>query len=373
MGSKAQPPRPPDPAATANAQTASNRDTAVSNSYLNNVDQHTPYGDVTYNVTGTGPNGIPRWAQTTTESANQAQLRQLQEQQGIDLGQLGISQTGRVADILGTNYVPRRFDTNAATGGALDIAGALGDYNGDVEGRTRELLNRGLNESVTRGQESLDSRLANQGINNGADAWNNAQRTYQAGVGDAYAQNELAARGQAQSDRQQSLSELLGQRQTNLGEAQQQYGYDNTADLAARQNPLNEIIALMSGVQTNPINPGQPNSYNINGTDVAGITQNGYANQMARYQQQSANRNSLLNGLAQLGGSAITYFSDVRLKRDITYHHTDANGLRWWTYHYVWDADDAPLHLGVMAHEAPSEAVSSDPDGYLMVDYARLM
>jgi hypothetical protein len=371
--SKPSAPRPPDPTATANAQTASNRDTAVSNSYLNNVNQVTPYGTVNYDVTGTGPNGLPRWTQTTQESGNQAQLRQLQEQQGIDLGQLGISQTNRVADILGTNYVPRRFDTNSATGGALDINGALGDYNGDVEARTRELAQRGLGDMFDRGQESLDSRLANQGINAGSDAYGAEQQAFQKGKGDAYASAELAARGQAQSDRQQSLSELLGQRQTNLGEAQQQYGYDNTADLAARQNPLNEIIALMSGVQTNPINPGQPNSYNINGTDVAGITQQGFANQMSRYQQESANQNSLLNGLAGLGGAAITRYSDARLKRDISYHHTDANGLRWWTYRYVWDADDAPLQLGVMAQEAPSEAVSSDPDGFLMVDYARLM
>jgi hypothetical protein len=367
-------PRPPDPRVTAQAQTDSNRDTAVANSYLNNVNQNTPYGSVTYDITGTGPNGVPRWTQTTTESANQAELRGLQEQQGIQLGQLGISQTGRVSDILGTNYTPRRFDTNSVTGGPLDIAGALGDYGSDVEARTRELATRGLGRDFDQREESLRSRLANQGINAGTEAFDTELRGLGEQRGEAFANAELMARSQAQSDRQQSLSELLGQRGTNLTEQQGQYSMDTTADLAARQNPLNEIIALMSGVQTNPINPGMPQQGQMNGTDVAGIYQNNYANQMAGYQQEMAGRNALLGSLAQLGGAAIGA-SDRRVKRDIEYSHTDDKGRKWWTYNYVWDDDTVPRRTGVMAQELldthPS-AVMMGPGGYYLVNYAAL-
>jgi hypothetical protein len=367
-------PRPPDPRVTAQAQTDSNRDTAVANSYLNNVNQNTPYGSVTYDITGTGPNGVPRWTQTTTESANQAELRGLQEQQGIQLGQLGISQTGRVSDILGTNYTPRRFDTNSVTGGPLDIAGALGDYGSDVEARTRELATRGLGRDFDQREESLRSRLANQGVNAGTEAFDTELRGLGEQRGEAFANAELMARSQAQSDRQQSLSELLGQRGTNLTEQQGQYSMDTTADLAARQNPLNEIIALMSGVQTNPINPGMPQQGQMNGTDVAGIYQNNYANQMAGYQQEMAGRNALLGSLAQLGGAAIGA-SDRRVKRDIEYSHTDDKGRKWWTYNYVWDDDTVPRRTGVMAQELldthPS-AVMMGPGGYYLVDYAAL-
>jgi hypothetical protein len=306
--SKPKAPKAPNPTAVANAQTTSNRDTAIANSYLNNISQDTPYGSVNYSVTGQGPNGIPLWKQTTTESGNQQQLRELSEQQGIELGQLGLEQTGRVQDILGQPYDPRRFDTNSVTGGQLDIAGALGDYGGDVEARTRELATRGLGREFDRSEESLRSRLANQGINAGTDAFDAELRSFNEGKGDAFANAELMARGQASSDRSQMLSELLGQRDVNLGEARDQYGLDTTADLAGRTNPLNEIIALMSGVQTNPINPGQPNQYNIAGTDVAGIQQNGFNNQMSRYNTQSSNWQSLLNGLAGLGGAAIGGF-----------------------------------------------------------------
>lgn len=368
---KPSPPRPPDPQVTARAQTESNRDTAITNSYLGNVNQNTPYGSVTYDVTGTGPNGVPRWTQTTTESANQQQLRELQEQQGIQLGQLGIEQTGRVQDILGTNYVPRRFDTNSVTGGPLDIAGALGDYGSDVEARTRELAQRGLGEDFDRREESLRSRLAAQGMNAGTEGFD----TELAGLGeqrsDAFARAELLARDQAQRDRSQQLSELLGQRGTNLSEQQGQYTMDTTADLAARQNPLNEIIALMSGVQTNPINPGMPGQGQQAPTDVAGIYQNNYANQMAAYNAQMAAGGGLLGSLASLGGAAITRWSDRRLKRDIAYSHTDESGLNWYTYEYVWGG---PRQLGVMADEAPAHAVSIDPhSGFAMVNYAALI
>lgn len=369
--SKPKPPAPPDPAKTIAAQTEGNLSNAIANAQLNNVDQVTPYGSVSYSSTP-GVNGVPKWTQTTSESDAQRQLRQLEEQQGISLGQLGIEQTGRVADLLSQPYNPRRFDTNAATGGRLNIADALGDYGSDVEARTRELASRGLDDQFNRSEESLRTRLANQGVNAGSDAYESEMRGFNQGKGDAYANAELMARGQAQSDRGQMLSELLGQRDTNLNEAFSQYQSDTTADQAARSNPLNEIIALANGVQTNPINPGQPNSYNIANTDIAGITNQGYQNQLGAYQQRMAGRNAMLSGLASLGGAAITKYSDRRLKHEITHAYTDGNSQRWYWFRYLWDALTAPMRLGIMADEAPAHAVSYDADGFAMVDYGAL-
>lgn len=371
--SKPRAPTPPDPAATIAAQTAANRTNAVDNAYANNVNQTGPYGSTTYDVTGSGPNGIPRWTQTTTESDNQRQIRTGGEELSIALGGIGNQQAGRVAELLGTPYDPRRFDTNAVTGGALDINSALGDYSGDVEARSRELATRGLGKMFDDSEERLHSTLANQGINLGSQAYADEKAAFNVGKGDAYAQAELGARGQAQSDRQQQLSELLAQRGGNLGEAQQQFAYDQNADLDIRQRPLNEINALQTGAQLSntPINPGQPNNYNIANTDTAGITNQGYQNQLGVYTQQMNARNALLGGLAGLGGAAITA-SDPRLKRDITYHRTDAKGLRWWFYRYFWEPASAPLRRGVMATEAPAHAVSRNKFGFLQVDYGAL-
>lgn len=298
-------PRPPDPNETAAAQTESNVQTAIANSQLGNVNQITPYGNITYSQQA-GVNGVPQWTQTTTESPNQQALRQLQEQQGIALGELGLGQTGRVSDILSQPYDPRRFDTNSVTGGPLDVNQALGgDFNSDMEARTRMLMSRGLDEQFGRADERLRTRLANQGISAGSDAFGHETRNFQEGQGNAYMNAELAARQMALGERGQHLGEVLTERGTNLGEALQQYGLDTQADQAARSNPLNEIIALASGVQTTPITPGLPNQGQINGTNIADIINQGYANQMGAWnaQQQTASANT--GAAAGLAGSAL--------------------------------------------------------------------
>ena len=84
------------------------------------------------------------------------------------------------------------------------------------------------------------------------------------------------------------------------------------------------------------------------------------------------NTPSLIDSLGRLleaGASAGIKFSDRRLKKDVEFHHADANGLNWYEFRYLWGDEK---HLGVMADEAPPEAVSVHPSGYLMVDYAML-
>lgn len=367
-------PTPPDPNVIGEAQTASNVETALANAALGNVNQNTPWGNVSYTSTPgsvtVGGQNIPQWTQTTTLSPEQQQLNDLQQQQSLLLGQLGIDQTNSVSNILGTRYNPQRFNTNAVTGGPLDIEGELGDASGDIEARYREMAQRGLGEDFDRREESLRSRLANQGINAGTEAFGSELEGLGEQRGDAFARAELMARGQAQADRGQALSELTGERGTNLGEALQQYNLDTTADLAERQNPLNEIIALMSGNQTNPINPGQPGgSAGIGGTNLAGIAQNAFGQQMQGYQSQQSSNNALL---AALASAAAMMWSDRRLKRDVQYWRTDDRGNRWYRFHYLDDPPDAPWREGVMADEVPAHARKFTPSGHWAVDYGAL-
>jgi len=369
--SKPSVPRPPDPNVVAQAQTNSNLATSAANQIYGNTNVNSPYGQVNYSYQP-GPGGIRQATQTTTLNPEQQHLLDLQTQQSSLLGQLGIDQTNQASALLGGPYNPHHLDVNGATGGPLDINSQLGRFGADSEARTRELLNRGVGEWASRGQESLDSRLANQGINAGSDAWGSSQQAFSKGVGDAYAGNELAARQQAMSDRGQNLSEILSQRGTNLGDAQTQNSANNAELNASIDNPLNRIIGLANGNQVNSINPGAPNSPTMAGTDIAGINANNFGQQMARYNAQYQNAAGPWSALSNLGAAAITHFSDPRLKRDVSYHHTDANGLRWWNYRYLWDAATAPLRLGVMATEAPAHAVHVDPAGWLMVDYGAL-
>jgi hypothetical protein len=65
-------------------------------------------------------------------------------------------------------------------------------------------------------------------------------------------------------------------------------------------------------------------------------------------------------------------YSDVRLKRQILRVEALGNGINLYRYRYRWNCTD---YVGVMAQEVAAvdpEAVSSDADGYLRVDYSRL-
>jgi hypothetical protein len=71
--------------------------------------------------------------------------------------------------------------------------------------------------------------------------------------------------------------------------------------------------------------------------------------------------------------SAIIFFSDVRLKRDITLVGRRDDGLGVYRYRYLWSDT---VYVGVMAQEVallhPDAVVRSAFDPYLRVDYAKL-
>lgn len=148
--------------------------------------------------------------------------------------------------------------------------------------------------------------------------------------------------------------------------------------LALRNQPLNEIAALMNGGQvTMPqftqFRPGQ-----VDPTPVGNYVYQGYNTAMNGYNQQlqanAASRAGMYNlGAAVLGTGARTLFSDRRLKRDIAPLATGAHGLTLYRYRYIFDNDN--WHLGYMADEVAAvrpEAVAANDDGFLMLDYGAL-
>lgn len=66
------------------------------------------------------------------------------------------------------------------------------------------------------------------------------------------------------------------------------------------------------------------------------------------------------------------FFSDERLKTDITLLESSHSGLGLYAYRYAWSDT---VYVGVMAQEVAGlvpDAVAETEDGYLMVDYRRL-
>jgi hypothetical protein len=299
-----------------------------------------------------------------------------------------------------------------------------GGFSADRQ-RVEDALMGRLDQQRGRDMEGLRTQLANQGIGIGTEAYSRALQDFErtntdmrtsAILGSAQEQSRLlgearAAGGFTNEARQQDFANRTGlfglgedQRRYADAMAQQQFGnqqaiqgrgdaiagaqfaqqqsifdaQDNARaralqeQLALRNQPINEISALMSGSQVQTPQFGIAQSAMIPTTDYAGIRQQGFGNQMANYQQQNANYQAMLGGLFGLGSAAVGA-SDIRLKADIE-PHGERGGHNWYKFRYVWE-DPGTVHEGVMAQEVMQtrpDAVSTHPMGFFVVDYDAL-
>jgi hypothetical protein len=313
-------PAPPDPKVVAEAQTKSNKETAIANAYLNRVDQTNPFGTSSWTVTGTNPDGTPKFSQSQTFS---------QPVQGLFDSYMGMTQG--MANI-----------GQQQLGGLQQQYSKPFDLNTEAENKIAALQAARLDPQLAQREESIRTRLTNQGIREGTEAYDRA----------------MMREGQLANDARNSM--WLAARQQGVNEA-----------LTQRQVPLNEFNALRTGAQVGMPQFGNvPNVQQAN-TDIAGITQAGYQNQMAAYNAQNAQNNAFMGGLFQMGAAAMPLFSDARLKRDVERIGSLPSGLPVYRYRYLWS--DEP-QVGVMAHEAralfPDAVV--EIGGFLAVDYGRL-
>lgn len=117
------PPTPPNPMQTAAAQTGTNVSTAIANSYLGNVNQQTPQGNLNYDVTNTfgytdpttGQSfNIPRWTATQTLTPQGQQTFNNSQAAQVNLSDMAQQQSGSLGDLLGAPYDPSRGNFNVA-------------------------------------------------------------------------------------------------------------------------------------------------------------------------------------------------------------------------------------------------------------------
>lgn len=327
MGKKSGP-TPPDPKETSAASTATNVGTAIANANMNNVNQVTPDGTINYDQTGnykwtdpyTGKSyDIPRFTATTTLSEAQQAIKGQTDAAQLNLGTLANNQSSFLND-----YMAKPFDgSNEATGARL-----------------MELGRKRLDPVMADRQAALDQKLANQGIAIGSKAYDTAQRQQYEGENDAYNSLLLQGRGQA------------------FGEAQ-----------ATRNQPINEITALLSGSQVSQPQAAGFNQSPIPTTDVAGLINENYNQRLGAWQQQQAQTGSLLGGLFGLGGKIIG-LSDIRQKTDVRRVGSLDNGLGIYSYRYL---GDERVQIGVLAQEVEALIPSAviDIGGTKYVDHAK--
>jgi hypothetical protein len=250
----------PDPYSTAAAQTASNKETAITQSNLNMIDQYTPEGSLTYNPTGGLWNdGTPRMAVTQRLSPENEALRRQENEFDRKFNQIGLNQTDKVGEILGK---------------PLDLS------NEATEARLMELGSKRLDPRFAEESQKLEQDLMNRGIRPGSAAYDTMRRQFTEGKNDAY--NQL----------------LLGGRSQAVQEA-----------LTERNQPLNEITALLNGQQISLPQYQQTPQTNLAGTDIGGMIYDSanMANQsaQARYNAKNQNYQAGMGGLFGLGSSLL--------------------------------------------------------------------
>lgn len=281
MGGGGSAPQPQSPQLTAQQQTQSNVNTAVANATLSNTNQVTPYGNLTYTQTGgkqVGDNFVPSYTATQTLSP---------EQQQIYNKTTGLQNSGLDA---AKGVFQQLNDTVAKP---LDFSGAPAmptDQKAATDAAYTQLMKR-QNENFQRQTQQQATQLANQGIQPGTAAWDNAMRPIQQGQTDAITQAQLNATNlagqninQAQTLRNQYINEAQTQRNQPFQEYSQLLGLGGTVQSPTYANPTQATVAP---------------------TDVAGINAAYDAANMQRYQTQQQSNNALMGGLFGLGGSAL--------------------------------------------------------------------
>jgi hypothetical protein len=341
LGPAPSAPAAPDYRAAAQETAAGNLDAARQATAANRVNQVTPYGNLSYSITGADPYGNPTWTATQTLSPAQQQLLDYQNQTSIGLGQLAGKGLGYVENMLETP-----FDTSALPSTGFNPSQTY-----------QEAYMQRLAPQLQQGREQLQQRLANQGIDIGSTAYDRAM------MQQAQRENDLLAAATTQG--------------FGVGQQARQTALQEQAYL--RNEPLNTLSAVRTGAQVQgPQFVNSAQQATTAGPDILGAAGMQYNAAMGDFNAKQAAQANLNQGLFSLGGAAL--MSDIRAKENIKAIGVMDNGLTLYSFEYKDEVKSHPLagdgiHVGVMAQEVEQVfpyAVKTLDDGYKVVDYGLL-
>jgi hypothetical protein len=312
-------------------------------------------------------------------------------------------------------------------GDAGDIATSYGpgDFSADRD-KVEQALYQRMDPQLQRDRASMEARLADQGIKMGSPGWQTAEDQFsnqltdtrlaitaqagqeqqrmmdmaaqRAGFQNAaqmqqYTQQQGRGTFANQAQAQQFQQKALQGQFFNAAQAQEQARVQNQFNAAntqranalseayaQRNQPINEITALMSGSQVQHPSFVNTPTNQIPTTDVAGLVNNQFSQNFQNFQQANTNFNSLMGGIfGMMGGLAR---SDRRVKENVHRIGTvfaakpDAAQAKLPIYQYSFKDDPASVaHVGPMAQDVEK----IDPDavqehgGTKYIDTTRVM
>jgi len=269
-----------------------------------------------YEQIGSWSDGTPRYSATQSLSAPGQQLLASSQATQQNLSNLAQEQSGRLSGLLN-----KPLDWSAQ------------------QTYLNDLTAQNLNPQWDRLAQQNETDLVNRGMRPGSTAYNDAR--------DQFAQSRSSAYNNANLN--------------NFGSALQ-------SQMAIRSQPLNEILALSGQNQISQPQFANTAQTGVAGTDVAGITNAGYQQEMAGYNagQQT------LGGLFSAGASLIPLLSDRRAKKDIVRIGQTDSGVPIYKFAYK---HGGPTQIGYIAQdllESHPEAVTMGPDGFYRVQYDKV-
>lgn len=414
MGSAPSPPKPPDPYATAQAQTASNLTTAIGQATLQNADEDSPTATVTYDhnyatftiadpqydsngtQTGTTNRVVPIYKRTVAYKPNVQAIFDKNLQVSSNLNDWALTQSDALKTVLGTPFSLNGLPPHATTPEAQIIQTALADRRaiqfsvGTADTNYDNVRAAILTRPQIKFMVDRNARvtaLRNAGIVPGMVAYDNEMRIFdfrwndeenQATIQAGIEQTRLFAiekeKGTfANAAQEQDARQLVYFMQTVNQAALQRFEMLRTiADfietfrsrsmqeqIAVRSVPMNELSSLLHGGQVaqpqfEGFRPGK-----LENTPVGQYVYQSAALAQQNYQTQVQQSNALTGGLFGLAGSVLGAFSDPALKTDIGgpdafLARLASVDVKSWRYDPAFAkliGDSGALHLGPMADE----------------------
>ena len=292
------------------AQAAVNRVTLAA-SEAQRTAQLTPseYAQQNYDTTGKdlgykAPTPLDKLTPNVTQTLTPEQTRILNEQNAAKLKLSQLASTGA---------------TNASTAlskpfsfGGPDVQTSL-----DTSNIAKMPINAGttaqdaimarLNPTLAKNRVSTETQLINQGLRPGTEAYDNA----------------IQLLGQQENDqRTQAVLQGLGldinANNQGFNQSVQSGQFANTAQgqalaqaLTKRNQPLNEITALLSGSQINNPQFTPYTGANVAPAPIANSVNSNYQNQLSAYNTDVGSQNNMTSGLFSLGSAALKNPSGV--------------------------------------------------------------
>lgn len=256
-------PAAPDYTAAAKATAEGNLKQAQYTTAANRVNQQNPFGNIQFSQT-TDAQGNPVWNAQTNLSPEQQKLLDYQTQSSLGLGGIQ-NQLGQEAQ----QTLSTPFDQSQLPAAQINPGQTAQDA----------IMSR-LNPQFDRQQQQLETKLANQGIAPGTEAWKNAQYDLNTARNDAMSQAALQGIGVGQQARQQAIGEQS----------------------FFRNQPLQELSAVRGlAAPQMPSFGSVPQQAQTPGADILGAQNAQYNAQLGGYnasQAQNANFNSGLMNAA---------------------------------------------------------------------------